>query len=162
MIWKQPATLEGLNALSKNTMVEYLGIEFTEIGENYLAARMPVDNRTVQPMRLLHGGASAALAETIGSTAATLCLENPSKNAAVGLEINANHLRSATKGYVYGTVKPFKIGRKIQVWNIEIHDEEHKLVCVSRLTIAVIDRSWKKKIPKSNNLKMSINKSHKN
>lgn len=140
MIWKQKPDLAYLNSLSQNTIVEHLGIEFIEFGENYLIAKMPVDHRTVQPMRILHGGASVVLAETIGSTAGTLCLENPSEQSVVGIEINANHLRSATKGFVYGMVKPFKIGRKIQVWNIEIKNEEQKLVCVSRLTIAVIDR----------------------
>ncbi len=140
MIWKHPANLEQINAFSANTMVEHLGIVFTEIGDDYLVAKMPVDSRTVQPFRLLHGGASVALAETIGSSASVLCIENIEKQAPVGVEINANHLRSATKGFVYATCKPIKIGRTLHVWNIEIKNEEEKLVCVSRLTIAIIER----------------------
>ena len=140
MIWKHPANLEQINAFSANTMVEHLGIVFTEIGDDYLVAKMPVDSRTVQPFRLLHGGASVALAETIGSSASVLCIENIEKQAPVGVEINANHLRSATKGFVYATCKPIKIGRTLHVWTIEIKNEEEKLVCVSRLTIAIIER----------------------
>lgn len=118
-------------------MVEHLGIRFTEIGDNYIIASMPVDRRTVQPAGLLHGGASVALAESIGSVGAYLCVD-PEKFDCVGLEINANHLRSKTSGTVYGKGKPLHIGRKIQVWEIKIRDEEDKLICVSRITIAVI------------------------
>lgn len=139
MIWKQEFNVEGLNTLSQNTMVEHIGIEFTDFGDDYITAKMPVDKRTVQPMRLLHGGASAALAETLGSVAATLCVEDVTKQQIVGVELNANHLRSATSGYVYGTARPIKVGRKLQVWQIEIKNEEGKMVCVSRLTVMVIE-----------------------
>lgn len=139
MIWKQEFNLEDLNAMSTKTMVEHVGIEFVEIGDDFLIAKMPVDNRTVQPMRLLHGGASVTLAETLGSVASTLCIKDLSKKSCVGLEINANHLRSATKGYVYGIVTPIKIGKRIHVWNIDIKDEEGKKTCVSRLTVAIIN-----------------------
>lgn len=140
MIWKQPFTLEALNDLNTNTLGATLGIEFTKFGNDFLTARMPVDDRTVQPMRLLHGGASAALAETLGSVASVLCIEDVAKHTAVGVEINANHLSSARKGFVYGTVRPFRLGRSIHVWGIEIKNEEEKLICVSRLTIAIIPR----------------------
>jgi len=125
--------------MSEETMVETLGIEFTEIGEDFLRARMPVDHRTVQPARLLHGGASAALAETLGSVAGVLCLEDVAAKSVVGVDINASHLRGVREGFVYGTVKPYRIGRKVQVWNIEIVDERERLICVSRLTLAVVD-----------------------
>ena len=138
MIWKQTMGLEGLNDTSKNTLVDHLGIEFIEIGDDYIKAKMPVDSRTVQPYRLLHGGASVALAETLGSVASVGVIEDLNKHMPVGVEINANHLHSATHGFVYGTTKPIKIGKRLQVWNIEIEDEEGKLVCVSRITIAVI------------------------
>lgn len=141
MIWKHKPTLEAMNAVSTNTMVEHVGIEFIEIGDDYIKARMPVDHRTVQPMRILHGGASVVLAETIGSVASTFCIEDLSKQTAVGVEINASHLKSAKSGFVYGTARPIKIGRKLHVWNIEIKNEDDKLVCVSRLTIAVINIS---------------------
>ena len=140
MIWKQTVNLENINAFSANTMVEHLGIEFIETGEDYLVAKMPVDSRTVQPFRLLHGGASVALAETIGSTASVLCIENTEKQAPVGVEINANHLRPVTKGFVYATCKPVKVGRTLHIWAIEIKNEDDKLVCVSRLTIAIVER----------------------
>lgn len=121
-------------------MVSHLGIEFTRIGDDYLEARMPVDHRTVQPMGLLHGGASCVLAETMGSVASFLCIEDPAKETAVGVEINANHLRPATKGHVTGKVSPLRVGRKLHVWNIEIKDEVERLICVSRITIAVVPR----------------------
>lgn len=139
MVWKQEFTLEGLNQSSAGTLAENLGIEYVEAGEDYITARMPVDDRTVQPMRLLHGGASAALAETLGSVAGLLCLEDISGKSIVGTELNCSHLRSARKGYVYGTVKPIRIGRRLQVWHIDIVDEAGKQVCVSRLTIMVIN-----------------------
>jgi len=137
-IWKQAFTLEGVQQLSQNTMVDHLGIEFSAFGDDYLEATMPVNHRTVQPARLLHGGASVALAETIGSVASFLCIEDISTHMAVGVEINANHLRSATSGRVIGRVSPLRIGRKLHVWNIEIKDEQDRLICVSRLTIAVV------------------------
>ena len=140
MIWKQTFTLESLNTTGQQTMVEHLGIEFVEIGDDFLRARMPVDHRTVQPMRILHGGASVVLAETAGSLASVLCIDDLNLQTAVGVEINANHLRPATKGFVYGTVRPVRVGRSMHVWNIEIHDEQDRLICVSRLTMAIIDR----------------------
>ena len=120
-------------------MVQHIGIEFTEVGSDYLIAKMPVDHRTKQPMGLLHGGASVALAETIGSVASVVVQENPFEKAVVGVEINANHLSSAKQGYVFGKVTPIKIGRKIHVWNIEITDENEKKICISRLTTALVD-----------------------
>ncbi|MCH2082428.1 MAG: hotdog fold thioesterase [Saprospiraceae bacterium] len=140
MIWKQTMSLEGLNNTSKNTLVEHLGIEFIEIGEDYIKAKMPVDSRTIQPYGLLHGGASVVLAETLGSIASLGVIENFDQHMPVGVEINANHLRSASEGFVYGISKPVKLGKRLQVWNIEIKDEDNQLVCVSRITIAVIAR----------------------
>lgn len=140
MIWKQAFTLEGLNQTSKETLAERLGIEYIEIGEDYIVASMPVDHRTVQPLRLLHGGASAALAETLGSVSGLMCLEDIETFTIVGTEINCSHLRPATRGKVYGKVSPIKVGRKLQVWNIDITDEADRLICVSRLTIMVVKR----------------------
>ena len=133
-------TIEKLNQMSAQTMVEHVGIEFTEVGENHISAKMPVDHRTVQPFRILHGGASMVLAETLGSIASASVVDIKTKNV-VGLEINANHLRSVKEGnWVYGTATPIHVGRKTHVWQIEIKNEEEKLVCVSRLTVAVIDK----------------------
>lgn len=132
-------TLESINSFSKKTMVEHLGIEFTEIGKDYLKAIMPVDNRTVQPLGLMHGGASVTLAETLGSVAATMTV-NPNEKYCVGLEINANHIKSAKNGHVEGTARPLHIGKKTQVWEIKIVNDQDQLVCVSRITMAVIDK----------------------
>ena len=140
-IWKQPHTLEGLNALNSNTMGENIGIVFTEIGDDFITAAMPVNEKTVQPFRILHGGANVTLAETLGSVASTLCIENLSTHAAVGLEINANHLKSVREGKrVSGTCRPVRIGRQIHVWQIEIRDENGDLSCISRLTVAIVAR----------------------
>ena len=141
MIWKQTFTVEGLNQFSADTLLDTIGIEFTGSGDDYLVARMPVDKRTFQPFRLLHGGASVALAESLGSTASMLCLEDIEAYQAVGLEINANHLKSARGGFVIGTARPVRLGRRIHVWNIEIRDELDSLICVSRLTMAIIQKS---------------------
>lgn len=138
-IWSVVPTPEQLNQSTKDNMLEHLGIEFLEIGEDFIKARMPVDHRTVQPFGLLHGGASATLAESLGSMAANLCLEGGQK-ACVGLEINANHIRPATSGYVYGVTRPIHIGKATQVWEIRIYNEAEKLVCISRLTLAVVQR----------------------
>ena len=135
---KQEA-LKQIKAFQKNTMTEHIGIEITDFGENYICGRMPVDDRTVQPYRLLHGGASATLAETLGSIGGGIQVDHNTKSV-VGVEINCNHLRSVKSGWVYGKATPIKIGRKIQVWNIEIKNEDGKLVCVSRLTLAVVDK----------------------
>lgn len=130
--------LESLNAFGKNTLPGHIGIEFTELGEDFLIARMPVDSRTHQPFGILHGGASVVLAETIGSVASMLCLENPEQQKAVGLEINANHLRAVITGWVYGKVTPIHIGAKTHVWDIKITNEDNKLVCICRLTTMII------------------------
>lgn len=138
-IWRQRPTIEGLNGFGRDTMVGHLDIRFTEVGDDYLVATMPVDARTHQPFGLLHGGASAALSETLGSSAANCCLDLE-REYAVGLEINANHLRSVRKGLVTGTARPLHVGRRTQVWETQVHDEEGRLVCVSRLTLAVVPR----------------------
>jgi 1,4-dihydroxy-2-naphthoyl-CoA hydrolase len=131
--------IDHLQEFSKNTMVEHLGIEFTELAENHISARMPVDHRTHQPMGLLHGGASVALAETLGSIASSLLVDMQMYNC-VGIEINANHIKSARSGFVYGTAKPIHIGRKTHVWDIRITNGEQALICVSRLTVAIVDK----------------------
>ena len=118
-------------------MAENLGIEFTEIGEDWMAAKMPVDKRTHQPYGLLHGGASVALAETLGSVAAH-CSIDSTKQYCVGLEINANHLKGIREGFVYGTARPIHRGRSTQVWEVKITNKKQQLVCVSRITIAVL------------------------
>lgn len=120
-------------------MGEFLGMEWVELGDNYLKARMPVDDRTKQPYGLLHGGASCALAETIGSIASHFVIDS-SKLICVGLEINANHIRSARSGWVIATCTPLHIGASTHVWDIKIHDEREKLVCVSRLTVAILKK----------------------
>ena len=138
-IFKDKVTLEALNALSRNTMAERIGIEFTAIGPDYLEAKMPVDTRTHQPFGLLHGGASVALAETMGSVAATCCVDI-TRQFCVGLEINANHVRGVREGYVKGITKPIHIGKKTQVWEIRILNGKEELVCISRITLAVLDK----------------------
>jgi 1,4-dihydroxy-2-naphthoyl-CoA hydrolase len=136
-IWHDPQTLDALNATSRGTLARHLGIEFNEIGNDFLCATMPVDERTHQPYGLLHGGASVALAETLGSTGAVLCVDR-SQFLCVGQEINANHLRSVRSGRVTGTARPLHIGGRSQVWAIDIVNDAQELVCVSRLTMAVI------------------------
>lgn len=138
-IWKIQPTLEALVRVHQNTMVEHLGIEILEIGEDFIKARMPVDRRTIQPYGILHGGASVALAETLGSVASSLSLD-VNRKLAVGMEINANHLRPVRSGWVYGVVRPIHLGRTTQVWEIRISDEAEKLVCISRITLAILDR----------------------
>ena len=138
-IWFSDVKLEHIADRGANTLVDHLEIRFIEVGPDYLRATMPVDNRTRQIMGVLHGGASAALAETIGSFAANMCVD-PSRYMCVGQEINANHLRPVPGGLVTATARPFHIGTRSQVWHIEIHDERQRLVCVSRLTMAVVDR----------------------
>jgi 1,4-dihydroxy-2-naphthoyl-CoA hydrolase len=131
--------LEQLQSLSKETMGGYLGIVFTDIGENFLKASMPVDHHTRQPYGLLHGGASATLAETLGSVASAFVI-NADEFYCVGLEINANHIRGVREGFVYGTATPLHLGQSTHVWDIQIVDEQDKLVCVSRLTVAVLKK----------------------
>ncbi len=136
-IFKTEVSLEKLNENSATSMLGHLGIEFVETGDNFLIAKMPVDNRTKQPLGLLHGGASVVLAETLGSIAANLCVDN-AKQYCVGLDINANHLKSVREGFVYGKTTPIHIGKTTQVWEIRITDDKQNLVCISRLTVAVI------------------------
>ena len=138
-IWFKPYLLQEVQKLGKGTMVEYIGIELTEIGSDFLCGTMPVDHRTRQPFGILHDGASVALAETLGSIAANLVVDNSVK-ACVGLEVNANHIRSVKEGQVTGTAKPVHIGSTTQVWSIEIRDEQERMVCISRITMAVLDR----------------------
>ncbi|TLX22783.1 hotdog fold thioesterase [Thermomonas fusca] len=133
--WPQGTSLAALNARSAGTLMEALGIVFTELGDGYLRATMPVDARTHQPYGLLHGGASVALAETLGSSAGALLAGD---SAVVGLEINANHLRAVREGTVTGTTRPVHIGRSTQVWEIHIEDEDGRPVCISRITLAVL------------------------
>lgn len=140
MIWfKKDLTLNDFSAFSKGTMGEYIGIEWIELGSDFLKARMPVDDRTKQPYGLLHGGASCVLAETLGSVASAHVID-PEKFICVGLEINANHLRSVREGFVTGTVIPIHIGASTHVWDIRINNEREKLVCISRLTVAILKR----------------------
>jgi 1,4-dihydroxy-2-naphthoyl-CoA hydrolase len=138
-IWRVQATPEQLVQRSGNTLAERLNIRVTEIGPDYLRATMPVNSHTHQPSGILHGGASVALAETVGSLAANLCVDIE-KFVCVGQEINANHVRSVASGLVTGTARPFHIGGRSQVWGIEIRDENDRLICVSRLTMAVVER----------------------
>jgi len=136
-IWKRSATPEQLNARNPGSLNEALGITFTELGEDYVRATMPVDGRTKQPFGLLHGGASVALAETLGSVGGWLVLP-PGGGRTVGLEINANHVRAVREGHVTGTARPLHLGRTTQVWEIKIEDGEGRLSCVSRITLAVV------------------------
>ncbi len=139
-IWKNNAIdISTLNELSRNTMAEHLNILFTEIGQNCLIATMPVGPNTHQPNGLLHGGASAALAETVGSVASTLIIDSE-KQTCVGIEINCNHLRSKKTGIVKATAEPLHIGATTHIWDIKIRDEKEKLICVSRLTVAVLKK----------------------
>ena len=135
-LWKQPVTVQILTDIHKNTAVERLGIEFLEVGDDYLRARVPVDGRTRQPYGILHGGVSVVLAETLGSCGAAYAA--PEGHRAVGLDINANHLRATTSGWVTGTARPVHVGRTTQVWQIDLHDEQGRPTCVSRLTMAVL------------------------
>ncbi len=135
-IWKQPVSVETMSALSVGTAVAHLGIEFLEVGEDFIRARVPVDSRTVQPYGLLHGGVSVVLAETLGSIGAMASA--PVGHRAVGLDINANHLRGASSGWVTGTARPVHIGRTTQVWAIELVNDAGELTCVSRITVAML------------------------
>jgi len=139
-IWLNPnLSAEEIKPISKNTMGEHIGIELIEVGENYLKGRMPVDHRTQQPYGLLHGGASVAFAETLGSIGSAYVIDQ-SKFLCVGLDINANHIRGVKEGFVYGTAKPLHLGSTTHVWEIQIRDEKEKLVCISRLTVAILKR----------------------
>ena len=132
-------TLEQIEAFQKNTMTDQLGIKITDYGNNYICGKMPVDHRTKQPYGLLHGGASVAFAETLGSIGAGMQIDYNNQSV-VGIEINASHLKSIKKGWVYGRAQPLRVGKTIQVWDISITDKGDNLICVSRLTLAVIKK----------------------
>ncbi len=136
-VFRDAVSIQALNTLSRNTLVEHLGIVFTAAGEDWISATMPVDERTRQPYGILHGGASVVLAETLGSSAGNLCVDTTSE-VCVGLEINANHIRAVRAGTVTGTARAVHVGRSTQVWDIRIEDAAGKLVCTSRLTLAVV------------------------
>ena len=139
-IWfNKQLTVDELKPTNVKTMAEHLGIEYTELGEDFLRAKMPVDERTRQPYGLLHGGASCVLAETIGSVASAMVID-PARFQCVGLEINANHVHSATEGYVYGVASALHLGKSTHVWDIKIYNEAGKMVCISRLTMAIIQK----------------------
>lgn len=140
MIWKRQVSLKEVQEACRNTLCDHLDMQFTDIGEDYLEATMPVDQRTIQPAGLLHGGASVALAESLGSIASLLCINSQSKMP-VGVEINANHLKAVRSGRVTGRVTPIRRGQTLHVWNIEIRNESGDLCCVSRLTVMIVDRS---------------------
>lgn len=139
-IWFNQITAADLDRYLSKTLVEHLGIEILEVGDDYLEARMPVDQRTIQPAGLLHGGASVALAETLGSLGASLCIDQDQKMC-VGLEINASHIRPVRSGYVIGTARATHIGTSTQVWEIRIHNEQDKLACISRITLAIVAKN---------------------
>ena len=141
MLWKQERDVERLQQEMQGTLLEHLGLTIEGIGDDWISVRMPVDKRTIQPYGILHGGASVALAESLGSLASVLCIEDPPTHTPVGVEINANHLRPVPEGrYVIGTLSPIRIGRRMHVWNIEIRDPDDRLVCISRLTIMIVER----------------------
>jgi 1,4-dihydroxy-2-naphthoyl-CoA hydrolase len=135
-IWKKTINMDDIDQWCKNNMVEHIGIRITDVGDDYIKATMPVDHRTHQPMGILHGGASVVLAETLGSIAANLAVKDP--YYCVGMEINANHIKSAFDDYVTGTVNPVHIGKSTHVWDITIRDKDEELICVSRITLAVL------------------------
>lgn len=138
-IWTTTPDLEQMAAASEKTAVSHMGIEYLEVGEDYLKGRVPVDERTVQPFGMLHGGASVVLAESLGSMAANYCLKDKN-TVALGLDINANHIRPVTGGWVYGTARALHIGSATQVWEIRLENEQGKVTCISRLTMAVTKR----------------------
>ena len=137
-VFRDGVDLDAVRASGAGTLVEHLGIQLTELGDDFLRGTMPVDHRTKQPYGLLHGGASVALAETLGSIAGNLAVRDPSKHMVVGLEINANHLAAVTSGMVTGTARPLHVGRSTQVWEIRIEDSLGRMSCVSRITLAVV------------------------
>jgi 1,4-dihydroxy-2-naphthoyl-CoA hydrolase len=145
-LWFKPYTIADIEFLNVN-LAKHIGIEFTEIGPDFLRGRMPVDDRTRQPFGILHGGASVALAETLGSVGAAMIID-PEKQRGVGQEINANHVRGVSSGFVVGTARALHIGRRSHVWDIRITDEQQRLVCVSRLTMSILDREPAKSLGK--------------
>jgi len=138
-IWSTKPDLDAINLLGQNTLVSHLDIKFSEAGEDFLKATMPVDNRTHQPMGILHGGASVVLSETLASIGAYLCVDTD-LHFCVGLEINANHIRSVRTGKITGIGKPVHLGRTTQIWEVRISDEKERLICISRVTLAVLTR----------------------
>jgi 1,4-dihydroxy-2-naphthoyl-CoA hydrolase len=138
-IWKNKLTLQDINERGKDTMSDFLGIKFTELGDDYIAATMPVNNKTIQPEGIIHGGANVVLAESLGSIGSFLCIDT-NQFMCVGLEINANHIKSVSSGSVKGITKPIHLGRSTQVWEIKIYDEKENLTCISRITMAVINK----------------------
>lgn len=140
MIWFKPYVLEDLRGFDSGTLAQHIGIEFVELGPDYVRGRMPVDERTRQPYGVLHGGASVSLAESLASVGAMLCVD-PSRYRVFGQEINANHVRSVTAGFVYATARPLHVGRRSQVWEVRIVDGKERLVCISRMTAAVVEIS---------------------
>ena len=139
MLWYKNYTIDDLQKFIPNTILEHIGIEITELTDNSLSGKMPVDRRTIQPAGILHGGSSVVLAESLGSIASVLVI-NQEKQICVGLEINANHVRPVSKGFVYGTATPIHIGGKTHIWEIKIVNEQGKLVCISRLTMALLPK----------------------
>lgn len=139
MIWKEPVTIEAIQERCASTLCEHLGMRFTEIGPDYIVATMPVDSRTKQPAGLLHGGASAALAESLGSIASLLAIDS-AKKMPVGIELNASHVKAVLSGYVTGKVTPIRKGRTVHVWSIEIRDQRGDLACSAKLTTMIVDR----------------------
>lgn len=140
-IWKQDTTLESLNVSGRQTLAQTLGMVFVEMGDDFLKMEMPVTEKTHQPYGILHGGASAALAETVGSVASSLCIDTE-KQICVGIEINCNHVRSIKEGFVYATARPLHIGASTHVWDIKITDEKEQLIAVSRLTVAILEKKY--------------------
>ncbi len=138
-IWKQDISLQRLTAVSENTAISHLGIEFVEVGDDFLAARVPVNRQTCQPYGLLHGGVSVVLAETVGSIGAAFCV--PEGTRVVGLDVNANHLRGVSQGWVTATARPVHIGRSTQVWHIDLRDDQDRMVCIARLTMTVLPQT---------------------
>lgn len=138
-IWKNSIDLQALADTRKDTLVELMGIEFTEIGDDFLKGRMPVDRRTHQPYGIMHGGASCVLAETLASIGANYCVDS-TKEYCVGLDINTSHIRMVKSGFVYGTAKPVHLGKKTQVWEVKIVDEQDKLISITRLTLFVLQK----------------------
>lgn len=139
-IWSVPISVEDVNERARESLSDHLGIEFTEAGDDFLAAKMPIDRRTIQPMGIMHGGASCVLAETVGSAAANYCID-PTYKVCVGLDININHIRSVRSGFVTGIAKPLHLGKTTQVWEIKIYNELKQLVSAARLTMAVTEKT---------------------
>jgi uncharacterized protein (TIGR00369 family) len=139
-IWLERPTVEELMKRTRNTLAESIGMEYLEVGDDYIKARIPVDERTRQPYGLLHGGASLALAETLGSVGPRFCIDQSKKNS-VGLEVNGNHLKAVSDGYVYGTARPIHMGSRTHVWDVRITDDNDRLIHIARVTTAIIDKS---------------------